>query len=428
MRAKVNYHILTIFPQLFENFSQIGLLGRACKDRLLNISFSQLRDFAINTHGQIDDTPFGGGSGMILRVETAVSAIEAAKAKFSKAKVVLFSPRGRVFNQEVAKELITEQGEKHEGFILLCCRYEGVDERVAENFVDEHLCIGDYVLMGGEVAAMAFIEATARLLPNVLGNPESVEDESFNSGLLEYPQWTKPQEYRGFSVPSMLLSGHHAEIKKWREQRALADTINRRPELVIKDKNKKHCFKTKEIDAALIHHPVRDKTGRIVTSSITNLDLHDIARSAKTFGINKYYIVHPTKALRRLMHKICEHWSVGYGLTYNPNRTEALETVQVVPCLDDVIMDIEARTGSMPILVSTSAQASNSTISFDDLRSKFYETERAFLILFGTAWGLSEELLSRCEYQLAPIHGAGEYNHLSVRAAAAIVLDRLFGS
>ena len=418
----MRFQVLTIFPELIERFAEVGLVSRAQSDGLISVEPIQLRNFAVNTHGQIDDTPYGGGSGMVLRPDAAVAAIEHAKERDPSAKVILFTPRGVPFTQELAKKLIAESHGCKGGIIFLCCRYEGVDERVVEHWVDLELSIGDYVLMGGEVPAMAAIEVTSRLLPGVLGNPESLRRESFERGLLEHSHFTKPAEFRGYKIPDLLLSGNHAEIERWREEQALIDTHTRRPDL-----NAGAQLPKAEINAALIHYPVYNKNNEVVASSVTNMDLHDIARSSCTYGINKYYVVHPTKALRRLSEKICEHWETGYGASYNSNRSEALRRIAIVPDLEDVITDIEVRTGRLPKIITTSAKDTDRGVDFSELKRLIYTSSDPYLILFGTGWGLTKEILNRADYQLAPLKGQTEYNHLSVRAAAAIIFDRLLG-
>ncbi|MBP9839239.1 MAG: tRNA (guanosine(37)-N1)-methyltransferase TrmD [Proteobacteria bacterium] len=412
----MNFKILTIFPELFSDFSKLGLVGRACAQGQIKIEAIPLRQFAINTHGQIDDSPYGGGSGMVLMPEAAEKALTFAKQGSENAKVILFSPRGKKFNQAEAKKLAS-QGQD---YIFLCTRYEGVDQRVIDNWVDEEYCLGDYVLMGGEVPAMAVIESVSRLLPEVLGNPESIASESFEDNLLEYPQYTKPSDYKNSKVPDVLLSGNHQEIAKWRKERAVEETIKRRPDIYKFDYLPK-C----EINVALIHYPVMNKRGEIIVSSITTLDVHDIARSCKTYGVKNYYVVHPTRILRKLNEKIATHWETGYGLTYNPNRSEALETLKIMPDLDDVISDIETRTGKLPKVVTTSAKPSEENITFLQLKQKLYLSDEPYLILFGTGWGLADEILNRADMQLEPINGLTPYNHLSVRSAAAIIFDRL---
>ncbi len=422
----LHYQIITLFPELFQSFKSSGLLSRGIKDGIIEIDPIQLRDFAVNDYGQVDDSPYGGGSGLVLRPEPAFKAIQAAKVNDPNAKVVLLTPRGAVLTQKLARALAEERSKAQSGFIIICPRYEGIDERIAEHLVDIEVSIGDYILMGGEIPAMAFIESTARLLPGLLGNPESIGDESFETGLLEYPQYTKPQlfdagEGESWEVPATLLSGNHKQIADWRSAKALRDTAERRPELVH------NLPPGAEISIALMHYPVTDKTGDVVTSSITNIDLHDIARSARTFGLERFYVVHPTKTLRRLADKIFDHWSTGYGFTYNPNRSEALERMTVLPFLDDAILDIETRTGKLPRLVTTSARPSEKSIGFVELRAQLTMSDTPHLLLLGTGWGLAPEIMERADYHLEPIYGPGEYNHLSVRGAAAIILDRLFG-
>lgn len=178
---------------------------------------------------------------------------------------------------------------------------------------------------------------------------------------------------------------------------------------------------------ALLHHPVRDRLGRIVTSALTNMDVHDIARSARTFGVERFYVAHPVPALRALAERIVDHWQDGYGGATNPSRREAIGLAEVVPDLDHVVAAVEQRTGSLPLLVSTSAREAPGTVSFAGLRRILATESRPLLILFGTGYGLDESVLERCELRLEPISGSGAYNHLSVRSAAAILLDRLAG-
>jgi len=418
----MRFQILSIFPELFTDFCRLGLVGRACTDGRISIDAHQLREHAINTHGQIDDSPFGGGSGMVLRPDAAIAALEAGKARAPGAKVILFSPRGKRFDQAKARAFARWGETNPDGLIFLCCRYEGVDERVIEHWVDEELSLGDYILQGGEVAAMAVIEAVSRLVPGVLGNPDSTIEESFENGLLEHPQYTKPSEFRGYKVPDVLLSGNHAEIARWRSKKSREVTANRRPDLLERQE-----LPTCELNIALIHHPVLNKNGDVVVSSITNMDISDIARSARTFGIGRYYIVHPTKTLRRLTEKICSHWETGYGSTYNPNRSDALRRIVLVPDIDDMLTDIETRTGQQPLIITTSAKRSERSRSFFELRSEIYRSDKPHVIMFGTGWGLTDDLLARAHFHLEPIEGFSDYNHLSVRGAAAIIFDRLFG-
>jgi tRNA (guanine37-N1)-methyltransferase len=317
-----------------------------------------------------------------------------------------------------------------ENLVLICGRYEGVDERV-KNFVDEEVSIGDYTLSGGETAALVIIDAIARLIPGVLGNVKSAEEDTFSDGLLEYPQYTRPEEYRGMKVPDVLLSGDHERIKAWRRTMSLKLTLARRPDLWRKadltPEERKSLSETAPVYVALIHHPVYDKNRQIVTTAITNMDIHDIARSARTYGIKGFYVIHSVKELQKLAAKIIHHWEHGYGSQYNNTRKVALALARLKDTLDEAIADIEQEYGVKPILVATSAKNASGRISFAELKEMLRNERRPFLLLLGTGWGLTETLLAQADHVLEPIRGNTDYNHLSVRSAAAIIFDRLLG-
>ena len=216
--------VFTIFPGLVRTFVAEGLLGRGIERGLLDLRAHDPRDQTSDAHRSVDDSPFGGGAGMVLMPEPLFRAVEEADPP---RPLFLLGPGGRRFDQALARELAMA-----EGFSLLCGRYEGVDDRVRRHLVDDELSIGDFVLGGGEVAALAVIEAVARLVPGVMGNQASAGDESFSAGLLEYPQYTRPAEFRGWAVPDVLRSGDHARVERWRRAQALRRTIDRRPDLI----------------------------------------------------------------------------------------------------------------------------------------------------------------------------------------------------
>lgn len=414
----LNFQIVTLFPELFGAFQREGLVSRAVTEGQVRLSTLHLREFAINTHGQVDDSPYGGGSGMVMRVESGCAAIREAKKRDPGAKTILFTPRGKPLTQTLVRELLQEQS----GFVLVCPRYEGVDERIVESEIDLEISLGDFILMGGEIPAQALIESMVRLLPGVLNNSDSIVHESFESGLLEYSQYTKPREFEGREVPEVLVSGNHVLIEKWREAESVSETEKRRPDLFTGPVRAKG-----EVSVALMHYPVLGKRGEIITSSLTNIDIHDIARSCKTYGISRFYIVHPVRALRKLAQKITDHWQDGFGATYNPTRKEALDLIFLCSDFDEALMDIEQRSGSLPKIIATSASKLNENIPYESLREKLLTDSSPHLILFGTGWGMAPELLSRADINLEPIVGPMDWNHLSVRAATAITLDRLFG-
>jgi tRNA (guanine37-N1)-methyltransferase len=220
--------ILTIFPEMIRSYAAQAIVGKAVEKGLVTVTATDIRDFAPGKHRNTDDTPYGGGAGMVMKVEPLVGAVEAAKGRRPNAPVILMSPRGPTFTQAKARAL-ARAGE----IVLVCGRYEGVDER-ALSVIDEELSVGDFILTGGELAALCVLDAVARLVPGVLGNAESLATESFESGLLEHPQYTRPPEFRGQRVPEVLLSGDHARIARWRRWHALRLTQARRPELFEK--------------------------------------------------------------------------------------------------------------------------------------------------------------------------------------------------
>jgi tRNA (guanine37-N1)-methyltransferase len=221
----VKIDVLTLFPEMFAGPVDVSIIQRARKTGLLDLRVHNLRDYTHDRYKTVDDRPFGGGPGMVLKPEPIFEACEAVGAE--KSRVILMTPAGRPFKQETAVELA-----KEENLLFICGAYEGVDERVREELVDDELSIGDYILTNGTLAVMVVIDAVTRLLPGALGDEQSPVDESFSHGLLEYPHYTRPAEYRGLKAPGILLSGHHAEIEKWRRQQALLRTKERRPDLI----------------------------------------------------------------------------------------------------------------------------------------------------------------------------------------------------
>jgi tRNA (guanine37-N1)-methyltransferase len=230
-------HILTLFPDMFAGPFGDSIIKRAVEQGLVDIDIYNIRDYTRDKHHIVDDSPYGGGPGMVLKPEPLFEAVEAVKG-VAEMPVILLTPQGRLFNQRIAEELAGK-----EELILICGHYEGVDERVREHLVTDEISIGDYVLSGGEFAAMVVVDAVVRQLPGALGSEESVGDDSHSTGLLEYPQYTRPQSFRGWEVPDILLSGNHAEIERWRREQSLRRTAERRPDLIqrvaLSDKDRK---------------------------------------------------------------------------------------------------------------------------------------------------------------------------------------------
>ncbi len=227
----MNFHILTLFPEMVMNGLNTSIIGRAVSRDLLSIDAVNIRDYAFNKHQSVDDYPYGGGAGMLMQAEPVYLAYKAVEEKVAKGKlrVVYLSPQGDTFTQKMAEEMAQEKE-----LVLLCGHYEGIDERVLEEIVTDYVSIGDYVLTGGELPAMVMVDTISRLVPGVLHNDVSAEFESFQDNLLEYPQYSRPEEWRGKKVPEVLLSGHHAKIEKWRREQSILRTKERRPDLLEK--------------------------------------------------------------------------------------------------------------------------------------------------------------------------------------------------
>ena len=225
----MRFDILTLFPGMFSSPLEESILGKAVEKGLIHIRAINIRDFSTDKHQVVDDTPYGGGQGMVMKAEPIARAIESVKSENPSAWTVYLTPQGKPFNQDLARRL---SAQPH--LVLLCGRYEGVDERARELFIDEEISIGDYVLTGGELAAMVLIDAVSRFIPGVLGSDRSAEEDSFFNSLLEFPQYTRPSDFRGSCVPEVLLSGNHSAISLWRRKEALRRTSMRRPDLLAK--------------------------------------------------------------------------------------------------------------------------------------------------------------------------------------------------
>jgi len=231
----MQFEVFTLLPEVFPSYLESSILQRARQRGLIDVRVHNIRDYTHDRHHTTDDTPYGGGGGMVMKPEPVFEAVESvlgissSPAQPTPVPVILLTPQGRVFTQRVAEEL-----SRHERIALLCGRYEGVDERIREHLVTDEISVGDYVLTGGELPALMMIDAISRLLPGVLGDPTGAEDDSHSMGLLEYPHYTRPPEFRGWKVPDILLSGDHAKIEKWRREQALQRTLHKRPDMIEK--------------------------------------------------------------------------------------------------------------------------------------------------------------------------------------------------
>jgi tRNA (guanine37-N1)-methyltransferase len=241
----MEFDVFTLLPEVFPPYLESSILQRARQRGLIDVRVHNIRDWAADKHHVTDDEPYGGGGGMVMKVEPVFAAVESVLGPETRFPVILLTPQGRVFNQKVAMELA-----QHPRLALICGRYEGVDERIREHLVTDEISIGDYVLTGGELPALILIDAVSRLLPGVLGDPDGAADDSHATGLLEYPHYTRPPAFRGWKVPDILVSGDHAKIAQWRREQSLMRTMKRRPDLLesapLSEKDQKYLKKVNE--------------------------------------------------------------------------------------------------------------------------------------------------------------------------------------
>ncbi|WP_462323281.1 tRNA (guanosine(37)-N1)-methyltransferase TrmD [Desulfoplanes sp.] len=421
----MKFNIVSIFPQYFTSPLSCGLISRNIDKGLVQVEVMSPRDFSQDKHHNTDDRVYGGGPGMVMMVDPLLRTLQSIKGE---PRTIMLSPKGRPLTQALAVELANEPE-----LTLVCGRYEGIDARIEELYPIEPVSLGDFVLNGGESAAMCLLEAVSRLLPGFMQHDESVDEESFASGLLEYPHYTRPEEYGGLRVPEVLRSGDHGKIAGWRRRKSLAATLASRPEmlstapLTSRDiaflRSRDTVLPGRNLYVALVHYPVLNKEGKVVTTSLTNLDVHDIARVSATYGLGGYVICTPLKDQQVLARRIVDHWSTGSGSRFNPDRKEALDTVCVKDDLDGAIDHVRQRTGQTPYLAATSAR--EGSMPLVGLRRVL--DERPVLLVLGTGSGLADTMLGRADGLVRPVRFLSSYNHLSVRSAASIMIDRLLG-
>ncbi len=489
----MKFTVVTLLPELIEPALTAGVVGRAREAGVITVSTVNPRDFTTDRHRTVDDTPYGGGPGMVMKAEPLLAAIDHACAAASAADAaaadltspraasspdpasagpssvgapasadaaavrphrILLSPAGRPLTQAHVRELATRSH-----LVLVCGRYEGVDERVIELAIDEEVSLGDYVLSGGELGALVIIDAVSRLVPGVLGEATSADDESHSAGLLEYPQYTRPPKLvrtergadgpggartRELEVPAVLAGGNHAAIAAWRRQQSLVRTAQRRPEMFARlaptraDRKLLPPALATRTHLALVHHPVFDRTGTIVTTAVTNFDIHDLARSTATYDLVAYHLVTPVTSQRDKAEHIASLWLDDPASGAPPRRKQpasgsragALSRVRTAATVEAVIAELTAEHGEAPIVVATSAKADSFPAiprrSPPELLAEMSIVSAPLLILLGTGWGLADHLIPSVSRMLTPIEGGADWNHLSVRSAGAILLDRLF--
>ena len=416
--------IVTAFPELVRSYLGASVLGRGIESGKLDVEAVDIRSFANGEYRQIDDYSFGGG-GMVLMAAPLERALEHIAPRTGR-YVVYPSPQGTRLHQELVEDLRRIAARKR--LVIVCGHYEGVDERFVERNVDLEFSLGDFVLTGGELPALALVDAVSRLVDGVVGKSEAVREDSFYSGMLDHPHYTRPASYDGVSVPEVLIGGDHAAIESYRRSEAVGRTIARRPDLLARAGIGPYMGGRAYV--VQLHYPVLDRNGGKSTTAITGMDLHDIARACRTFGVERYAIATPLKSQRDMIAKIASHWTEGYGLDFNPDRAEAMRTIKTFASLEQVLRWIEKREKSVPMIVGTTARLDERATHWTSIKREVLESGRPLVLIFGTGHGLHEEVLTICDAIMTPISGAGEpgnYNHLSIRSAASVVLDRFFG-
>lgn len=427
----MKFNIITLFPEFFATPLETSLLGRARKNGILDYNFINPRDFSADKHRHVDDSPFGGGPGMVMQVAPVADAIKSIP---DPGRILLMSPRGKELDASLARQLAA-----NENLTLICGRYEGIDARISEFFPIEEISICPAVLNGGETAALAVIESVSRFIPCFMGKDESALEESFSNGLLEYPQYTRPETFEGKTVPEILLGGNHALIARWRRDASLAATLAMRPELLDSapmDAEDARVLASlprlragRNLSFCLCHHPVRLEKNRIGTSSLTNLDIHDIARISRSYGMGPFYVLTPLEDQLAIMANILSHWRERVDPSEHGDRQRALEHVCAVRDFAELHEAAVKYYGMEPEFLATSASWQRGKKAPVPLAPKAVREicgQSPVVILLGTARGLDMDSLDIKCRMLRPLRFLNE-NHLSVRSAAAILADRILG-
>lgn len=411
--------VITAFPELMRNYLASSVLGRGIAAGKLEAEVVDIRDFSEGSYRQIDDYCYGSG-GMMLMAEPLARAVESVSGG-AKPYVVYPSPQGVRLHQELVEDLA-----RKEHLVIVCGHYEGVDERFTEKYVDMEISLGDFVLTGGEMPAMAIVDAVSRLIPGVVGSESSVEEDSFYSGMLDTPHYTRPAQWRGERVPDVLLNGDAKAIERWRRRQSVERTLDRRPDIA----GRAGIIPWLSGGAYVmeVHYPVLDKRGEKSSTAITGMDLHDIARACRTYGIKKYLLVTPIAQQREMAKRIAGHWTSGWGADYNPDRREAFSTLKIFASVQKALAWAEEKEKKPVFKIATTAKRHAGAQHWLTLKREILRRDHSPLFIFGTGWGLHDEVMETADAVMTPICGGKDgWNHLSVRSAVSITLDRFFG-
>lgn len=426
--------LVTVVPSVYTPFLNTSLLGKAVEKGVLSFNVKSFTDY-VQPKERIDVPTCGPTAGMVIRPEVVERAINDAEYSSGKAYKIFFSPHGKSINQKVLQDIYNTLQKQHiDHMLLIAGRYEGMDKRVEDVYADEILSLGNFVLMGGDLPTMVFLEAFTRLIPGVIGRQESVERDSFSGPFLDYPEYSLPAVWKGLEVPAVLRSGNHQAIEKWRFRQMVERTVHthfdwlRSFELTSAQKQQvfqvipPHCVVLMHSEVLIGKEPVCGNT------SVTSMDVHDIARSACTYGLEQFFIVTVLKDQQAIVQQFLHFWQEGRGVVYNQNRHQALESVQVLPSLDNVVTAMNIKYGKDPLIIATSAKSmeASTIISYHD-QEKVWQLNRPVLLVLGTGQGLAPSVIAKADFGLIPIEGLSDYNHLSVRSAAAIIFDRWLG-
>jgi len=461
--------VLQPFFEAHQTFLGLSIIGKAAQKGLVEFNLVKFSDFVLPKE-RIDEPTCGPGAGMIIKPEVVEKAIAACEEKWGPGYRIFFSPQGKRLNQRLVRELAEKlisrsygsrhsaeglvphherlstaahpeehavsmrlEGHERAHLILVCPRYEGMDERVQGHYADLVVSIGDYVVMGGDLPAQVFLEGLLRFLPGVVGDPISVQEDSFSGPFLDHPEYGLPVEWKGMVIPEIVRSGNHAAINEWRLRQAAEKTVLNRFDWLrtssLSDKEK--ALVAQHIPPhyiALMHAQVKIRDGTIGTTSIVSIDLHDTARSSATYGVKNFFMVCPLTDQQAIMQTFFDFWLSETGKKYNPSRYAAVSKVRPAQSLQEVIEKITELEGQKPLLIITSAQQHEHAHKIDyTCQGTVWQHKRPVLLIFGTGQGLADEVIEQGDYLLTPVGGLTDYNHLSVRSAIAIVLDRWLG-
>jgi tRNA (guanine37-N1)-methyltransferase len=429
----MNISVLSVFDTLYTPFLATSLVKKAHEKELASIAVDRFSSY-VPPKERIDAPTYGPGAGMLIKPHVVQAAMQVREEQWGQGYKVFFSPQGKKLDQRLLVDIYNQVQKKNNHLILVASRYEGMDARVEQAYADCVVSVGDFVLMGGDLPAMMLIEGILRLVPGVVGKEESVTAESFSGPFVDFPEYTEPVEWQGAEVPAIVRSGNHGAIAQWRKEQAAEKTVLhhfswlRSSPLSVDDKALAGRYIPPHY-VVLMHDQVligpEKKEG---ISSVTSLDVHDIARSACTYGLKQFFLVTPLVDQKKVVQRLLDFWAEGPGVEYNKNRHEALRSVSLHNSLDEVLGIIEEKNGKKPVLMATSARdlAHQQRISFCD-QEKVWEQQRPVLFVIGTGKGLSDRLISRCDFLLQPLEGFSSFNHLSVRSACAILFDRWLG-